>query len=87
MENQQQAPGPWEADGQRIYGADGSLVATVAYCRDHETEVANTSLIAAAPELLEVAHGILAADMLQYLPAEYIAKARAAIAKATGSEA
>lgn len=41
-------------------------------------------LIAAAPELLEVAQGILAADMLQYLPAEYVSKVRAAVAKATG---
>lgn len=47
---------------------------------------ANARLIAAAPELLEVAEGILADDMLQHLPAEYIAKVRAAIAKATGGQ-
>ena len=44
----------------------------------------NATLIAAAPELLEVAQNILADDLLPYLPAEYIAKVRAAIAKATG---
>ena len=41
--------------------------------------------MAAAPELLEVARGILVEDMLQYLPAEYVAKVRGAIAKATGA--
>lgn len=40
-------------------------------------------LIAAAPELLDVAQSILADDMVQYLPAEYVEKVRAAIAKAT----
>ena len=46
--------------------------------------IGDARLIAAAPELLEVAHSILADDMLQYLPAEYVAKVRAVIAKATG---
>lgn len=41
-------------------------------------------LIAAAPELLDVAQSILADEMVQYLPAEYVEKVRAAIAKATG---
>ena len=86
MENQQHAPGPWEADGQRIYGANGSLVATVAYCRDHETEVANTSLIAAAPDLLEALLCLLDYETgTEKAIAE--AKASSAIAKATGSEA
>lgn len=64
----------------------------IADCRDgyflaHTDEAkANARLIAAAPELLEVAQSILADDMLQYLPAEYIAKVRAAIAKATGDQ-
>lgn len=48
---------------------------------------ANAKLISAAPELLEIAESILADDMLQYLPAEYVARVRAAIAKATGGAA
>lgn len=52
-------------------------------CASEEAK-ANARLIAAAPELLEVAQEVLADDMLQYLPAEYVAKVRAAIAKATG---
>ena len=48
---------------------------------------ANARLIAAAPELLAVAKGILTDDMLPLLPAEYVAKVRAAIAKATGEPA
>lgn len=36
-------------------------------------------------ELLDVAEGILVDDLLPYLPAEYIAKVRAAIAKTTAA--
>ena len=46
---------------------------------------ANAHLIAAAPELLEVAQLILAEDLLDFLPEEYASKVRAAVAKATGS--
>jgi hypothetical protein len=52
----------------------------------HDEEFANARLIAAAPDLLDVAQAILAEDMLQYLPAEFVAKVRAAIAKATGEQ-
>ena len=38
-------------------------------------------------ELLKVAQGILAEDMLQYLPDEYVANARTAIANAKGGAA
>ncbi len=48
---------------------------------------ANAALFVAAPALLEVAKGVLADDLLQYLPAEYIAKVRAAISAAEESEA
>lgn len=92
-------PGPWNANWTRISGQaigfhitdpkHGSLRPiceaydkTGAMSSD-EIE-ANARLIAAAPELLEVAQEVLADDMLQYLPAEYVAKVRAAIAKATG---
>ena len=47
--------------------------------------LANARLIAAAPELLEVAQLILAEDLLDFLPEEYASKVRAAVAKATGS--
>ena len=47
---------------------------------------ANARLIAAAPELLEALEGVLVDDLLQYLPAEYIARVRAAINLATGGE-
>lgn len=76
-------PGPWNVNDER--GIDGNI-----YIEDAlgvvaiVTDEANARLIAAAPELLEVAQGILADDMLQYLPAEYVSKVRAAIAKATG---
>ena len=38
-------------------------------------------------ELLKVAQGILAEDMLQYLPAEYVANVRAVIASVKGGAA
>lgn len=40
-------------------------------------------LIAAAPDLLDIAQNILAPDLFPYLPAEYVTKVQAAIAKAT----
>ena len=61
-----------------ISAADG--LGPVAFVVEDQAE-----LVAAAPELLEVARGIIVDDMLQYLPAEYVAKVRAAIAKATGA--
>lgn len=94
-------PGPWaviEGDfrGVKIEGEDQ---AEVARCPGDKQGRIDARLIAAAPKtaaerdrlkevnagLLEVAQGILADDMLQYLPAEYVSKVRAAIAKATGS--
>ena len=46
---------------------------------------ANARLIAAAPELLDIAQSIIVDDMLEYLPDEYVLKVRAVIAKATGA--
>lgn len=87
---EQITPGPWidrsfqTEPGQMIHVRAG-------YLNSRETELialvrseSDARLIATAPELLEVAQGILADDMLQYLPAEYVSKVRAAIAKATG---
>lgn len=90
MDNVKHTPGPWEAvDGLTVRGPfehgnpdkPGFLVATMPAYRS----TGDSRLIAAAPELLEVARGILVEEMLQYLPAEYVAKVRAAIAKATGA--
>ena len=53
---------------------------------DHAESIANARLIAAAPDLLDVAQSILTDDMLQYLPAEYIARVRAVIARSTWGE-
>lgn len=83
MADVKHTPGPWNVNDER--GIDGNI-----YIEDAlgvvaiVTDEANVRLLAAAPELLEVAQGILVDDMLQYLPAEYVSKVRAAIAKATG---
>ena len=100
MSNAQHTPGPWSVTESSdwsgmggvslgiddAYGMDGGRdyhLATVVHGDPDELK-ANACLISAAPELLEVAEGILVDDMLQYLPDEYIAKVRAAIAKAKG---
>lgn len=90
MEQVKHTPGPWidhsfkTEPGQMIQVRAG-------YINARETELValvakeeDARLIAAAPELLDVAQSILADDMVQYLPAEYVEKVRAAIAKATG---
>ena len=87
-------PGPWFLDTSlHIYGTSvpqpsggwpgAAIIEHPRVCT--AKTIGDARLIAAAPELLEVAHSILADDMLQYLPAEYVAKVRAVIAKATGS--
>ncbi len=90
-------PGPWKTDGDEIIlSSDGRNLADVwtefaAIPRDEA--VANARLIAAAPELLEALPAliVIALDSLDGMDAETreecerdIAKARAAIAKATG---
>lgn len=88
-------PGPWfskrhqtvaktfiRAVGDKLPGT--CAIAEVCKRGDIGEREANACLIAAAPELLEVARSILVDDMLQYLPDEYIAKVRAVISKATG---
>ena len=79
-------PEPWFLDTSlHIYGTSwpGAAIIEHPHVCTAKT-IGDARLIAAAPELLEVAHSILADDMLQYLPAEYVAKVRAVIAKATG---
>ena len=85
MEQVKHTPGPWITHNGGVYSAkakDEKLYAEMSVAACHTPEDAR--LIAAAPELLDVAQSILADDMVQYLPAEYVEKVRAAIAKATG---
>lgn len=86
MADVKHTPGPWEIIEGDFRGVkiEGPEQVEVARCPGDKQGRIYARLIAAAPELLEVAQGILAADMLQYLPAEYVSKVRAAIAKATG---
>lgn len=95
-------PGPWHwAHGYKlqpvneesslyvatILNADGCMMFRDAYGKEAAAQQdANLALIAAAPDLLDVAKSILAPDMLTLLPAEYIEKVRAAIAKAEGRQ-
>lgn len=88
--NAKHTPGPWNVGKRKNIAAacnvmSGSIqIARVTFSRTERS--ANARLISAAPELLEVAESILVDDVLQYLPAEYVAKVRAAIAKARGEE-
>mgnify|MGYP003342593917 FL=1 len=85
-------PGPWRVTGPNVRSGD----ALVAVVRDHwhdektpEEELkTNAHLIAAAPELLELARQIvLAADDNEGdIPNDIVAGARAAVHKATGGE-
>lgn len=99
MSANKHTPGPWLRDDRSGLGCDvraasGRKVAlcwglasnnATNYRADYRAECdANAHLIAAAPELLEVAQLILAEDLLDFLPEEYASKVRAAIAKATG---
>lgn len=75
-------PGPWivESDGSMLEVWEEETLYTVARVFRHEQ---NARLIAAAPELLEACLTLIQTDDLQAA----IDKARAAIAKATGSAA
>lgn len=87
-------PGPWQAKGPRIDGADETAVAFVtdiASCIHPDTVKANARLIAAAPMLLEACRTILKALDDSYPTDGYtnnVAYAidfmHAAISKATG---
>ena len=89
---QKHTPGPWKVSRQNpspttgewmISGSKPGYLAEVRDCGSGDVQ-ANARLISAAPELLEIVKSILADDMMQYLPAEYIEKIRSSIAKATG---
>jgi hypothetical protein len=90
-------PGPWHlsnlaANGEqeisisRSYESGGASVAVVESSRDHSRLLADARLIAAAPDLLEALEELLADRYLaDPINADRMKKARAAIAKATGT--
>ncbi|GAB3416801.1 hypothetical protein NX774_12065 [Massilia agilis] len=78
--------GPWKRDGQDR--TISSPTGVICECRSHmgvDEAEANVCLISAAPELLEIAEEVLVDDLFPYLPAEFVAKVRDVIAKATGA--
>lgn len=85
MSANKHTPGPWLRDDLSGLDCDVRAASGRKDRADYRAECdANAHLIAAAPELLEVAQLILAEDLLDFLPEEYVSKVRAAIAKATG---
>lgn len=85
MDNGKLTPGPWldfhdkseHASGViRLKNADGW----------HDASEEDCALMMLAPELLDIARGILVEDMIQYLPEEYVAKVRAVMSKVPGCE-
>ena len=82
----QYTPGPWSMGNQGRF-----LVCTLT--RDVQVyadqmvrtdAVHDARLIASAPELLDIARCILAPDLVDLLPPEYVQRVQAAIAKAEG---
>lgn len=92
MSAHKHTPGPWCVEGVGIRalvraGINGVIVAVRHRLSAQEHE-ANARLIAAAPELLEAAMAFIAPfDGIEVVQDSDIAKARAAIAKATGEPA
>lgn len=90
-------PGPWKVHSQygeigNITNSDGSIVVAQAQQvepRSHEVRLANTHLIAAAPELLQALEALLDMDIsYQRGPKvqEAESAARLAVAKARGAQ-
>lgn len=87
-------PGPWRPNGNTIELANG-MALRVATCtpigtgyasKGREESRANARLIAAAPDMLDALRGLLADPYLaDPINADRMAKARAAIAKATAT--
>ncbi len=81
-------PGPWRLVEDRMNGSFQVYGKTLALFEcwrrdDAQTEIANTRLAAAAPELLEALEFVIRGVPDTW---EGVQKARAAIAKATGGE-
>lgn len=85
-------PGPWKVDRPYIRGA-GRVIASLESGRNEGEDAANTRLIAAAPELLEVFKAALwnVERVTKGRPVEpplarWLEKARAVLAKAQGEK-
>ena len=91
--NTQYTPGPWRIgtpppNGEQTIGAlNGLMVAVATTGVEMEVTEANARLIAAAPELLEALQSVLENCLDSEGLCAAHAKARAAIAKATGGAA
>ena len=83
----QHTPGPWTVDNQYIHGPDGIRFLAVA---GDGAGQANARLIASAPDLLASLEELFATDSIRATTSASsiaaIAIARAAIAKATGTQ-
>lgn len=79
-------PGPWEQLGCEIYAGEIPITGIIGMTWDRMMEnQANIDLISAAPDLLAALEGLLSDKYLaDPINADRMAKARAAIAKATG---
>lgn len=87
----QHTPAPWKASqfGGSITGPDGKSICAISnnIKRDQAEKLANARLIAAAPELLKALKDLLDAQPSGCVDHYAIeAKARAAVAKATGNK-
>ena len=80
----QHTPGPWtENTHWEIYAENGKHLAIVSWqFPDVKEGIANANLIAAAPDLLEVAETMVTYE--RSLPPKFVDMAREAIAKAKG---
>jgi hypothetical protein len=88
MEGFKGTPGKWVVDGDYdVTTEDGTVISwTSQGVFEPDEMIANSKLIAAAPELLEALQGLLirVADDEEYGPGHAITRARAAIVKALG---
>ncbi len=84
----QHTPGPWRAAGEHVFSVEGRLTVTRCDYGGENERRANARLIAASPELLDLAYQYLSdlrrpptGDSLQ----RRIERAKQVIAKATGA--
>lgn len=91
----QHTPGPWKHHNGRIFSADREslTIAHVARAADGDYSPANGDVLAAAPELLEALRALISdprmsedEDSTVIVCWEDVRAARAAIARATGSQ-
>ena len=99
MSDTKHTPGPWMESSFEVWSPlngkrFGKVVANLRRAEAPDDEArANAHLIAAAPELLEALEAVLRFDRSESIPGEYkhdvtlAPKVRAAIAKATGTNA